>query len=285
MLSQRAQGYVLVFTAATCWALTGILAKISIVDAGLSGAEVAFWRAIMGGLMFLAQALLTGQWRVEPRYGLAFALFGIPTVAGVMGGFLIGVAEIGVSMATMLQYTSTGWMAIWGIVFMKESATIWRIGSVIMALLGGALLCLSGGDLLMGLTWTGVIASLVSGFCYSLNSLFGKKVLKDHSSVTLYMYAMPVGALVMLPFIDFGPKGLADWFNLVVLAGITVWGAYWAYMEGVKRLEITKVGVICTIEPVIAAGLAFVMFDERMGGLGLVGSLIIIGAVLISLKK
>ena len=58
-----------------------------------------------------------------------------PGVAGVMGGYLIGVAEIGVSMATLLQYTSTGWMAIWGIVFFKEAATVWRIGAVLMALL------------------------------------------------------------------------------------------------------------------------------------------------------
>ena len=285
MNSQRVLGYVLVFTAATCWALTGILGKVSIVDAGLSGAEVAFWRAIMGGCMFIVHALIAGQWRVEPKYGLAFALFGIPGVAGVMGGYLIGVAEIGVSMATLLQYTSTGWMAIWGIVFFKEAATVWRIGAVLMALLGGALLCISGGDVLLGLTWAGVVASLVSGFCYSLNSAFGKKFLTNYSSVTLYMYAMPVGALVMLPFITFGVKGPMDWVNLFILSGITVWGAYWSYMEGVKRLEITKVGVICTIEPVIAACLAFAIFGERMEWLGIVGAVIIIGAVLISLKK
>lgn len=285
MVSQRVMGYILVFTAATCWALTGILGKFSIIDAGLSGAEVAFWRAVMGGAMFAIHGLITNQWRTDPKSAICFALFGIPVVAGVMGGFLIGVAEIGVSMATMLQYTSTGWIAIWGMVFLKESATVWRIASVLMALLGGALLCVSGGDVVLGLTWAGVIASLVSGFCYSLNSIFGKKVLKNRSSVTLYMYAMPVGALVMLPFITFGEKNMMDWFNLIILAGITVWGAYWAYMEGVKRLEITKVGVITSIEPVIAACLAFAMFDERMTFLGLVGAVIVVAAIFISMKK
>ena len=82
MGSQRMLGYILTFTAATCWALTGILGKISIQDANLSGYEVAFWRAVMGGGMFMIHAFVSGKWRVEPKYALAFALFGIPGVAG-----------------------------------------------------------------------------------------------------------------------------------------------------------------------------------------------------------
>ncbi len=301
MVSQRVLGYILTFTAATCWALTGILGKISIQDANLSGFEVAFWRAAIGGAMFAVHALLTGKWRVEPKYALAFALFGIPGVAGVMGGFLVGVEKVGVAMATMLQYTSTGWIAVWGMVFFKESATIWRIGAVLMALLGAGMLCWSGGDVLLGLSTAGVVASLISGFCYSLQSAFGKKFLTNYSSVSLYMFAMPVGALVMLPFLlpqtnhiftsmgvpelSFGEKTPMDWFNLIVLAGVTVWGAYWAYMEGVKRLEITKVGIITTVEPVMAAILAFAIFDERMTWLGLVGAAFVMSAIFISMKK
>ncbi len=301
MNSQRLLGYILVFTAATCWALTGILGKISIQDANLSGFEVAFWRAAIGGCMFALHALLTGKWKVDPKSALAFALFGIPGVAGVMGGYIVGVEKIGVSMATMLQYTSTGWIAVWGMVLLKEEATLWRIASVLMALGGAFTLYWSGGDVLLGLPVAGVIAALISGFCYSLQSIFGKKYLANYSSVSLYMLAMPVGALVMLPIllpetnhyftwlgvpnITFGAKNAMDWFNLIVLAGVTVWGAYWAYMEGVKRLEITKVGVICTIEPVLAAVLAFAMFGESMTTLGIAGSVLIVGAILISLKK
>ncbi len=285
MERQRVLGYILVFTAATCWALTGILGKIAIRSASLSGLEVAFWRAALGGGLFIIHAFLTNQWRVSGKTALTFGLFGIPGIAGVMAFFLIGVEEIGVAMATMLQYTSTAWIAVWGVVFFKEEATAWRIGSVLMAIAGGVVLCLSGGDVLLGLTWAGVGASLLSGFCYSLNSAFGKKFLANHTAVTMYMYAMPVGALVMLPFITFGAKAGGDWLNLILLAVVTVWGAYWAYIEGVRRLEITKVGVICTIEPVIAALLAFALFDERLEWLGLVGSGMIVAAVLISLKK
>lgn len=301
MGSQRVMGYVLTFTAATCWALTGILGKMSIQDANLSGFEVAFWRAAIGGAMFAIHALITGKWRVEPKYALAFALFGIPGVAGVMGGYMVGVEKIGVSMATMLQYTSTGWIAVWGMVFFKESATIWRIGAVAMAMIGAGMLCWSGGDAVLGLTVAGVAASLISGICYSLQSAFGKKFLTNYSSVSLYMFAMPVGALVMLPFLlpqtnhlfapfgvpelSFGEKTPMDWFNLIVLAGVTVWGAYWAYMEGVKRLEITKVGIICTIEPVMAAMLAFALFGESMTWLGILGAAFVMGAIFISMKK
>ena len=222
MGSQRVLGYILTFTAATCWALTGILGKISIQDANLSGYEVAFWRAVMGGAMFTIHAFLTGKWRVEPKYALAFALFGIPGVAGVMGGYMVGVEKIGVSMATMLQYTSTGWIAVWGMVFFKEPATIWRIGAVLMALLGAGMLCWSGGDVVLGLSAAGVAASLISGFCYSLQSAFGKKYLTNYSSVSLYMFAMPVGALAMLPLLLPQTSGFFVDLGLPQLDGLQV---------------------------------------------------------------
>ena len=34
---------------------------------------------------------------------------------------------------------------------------------------------------------------------------------------------------------------------------VTVWGGYQAYCEGLKRLEISRVGVLITFEPFIAA--------------------------------
>ena len=44
--------------------------------------------------MFALHALLTGKWKVDPKSALAFALFGIPGVAGVMGGYMVATRSL-----------------------------------------------------------------------------------------------------------------------------------------------------------------------------------------------
>jgi DME family drug/metabolite transporter len=46
---------------------------------------------------------------------------------------------------------------------------------------------------------------LLSGFTYALYYIFGKLYLPRYATPTLFLYALPVGALGLLPFVDFVP--------------------------------------------------------------------------------
>jgi len=282
--SQRAIGYLMLFLAATFWAMTGVMG-LAVKKAGVGPMEVAFWRALIGGGLFIAHALITSNYKVATRDRMIFMAFGLPGVAILFYGFQLGVQEVGMAMATMLQYTSTAWIVVWGVVFFKEQLTIWKVLAAAMAITGAIVLCLAGGNISTTITFAGVAGSLISGICYSLHSPFGKKFMQNYSPIAIYMHTMPVGALCMLPFVTFAEKTPEIWAWLVGLSIVTVWAAYWCYCEGVKRIEVSKVGVICSIEPVIAMMIGMTYFSESFTLMGGVGGLFIIAGVFLTLKK
>jgi DME family drug/metabolite transporter len=59
--------------------------------------------------------------------------------------------------------------------------------------------------------------------------------------------------------------------------------AYSIYYAGLKYLEATRAAVAATLEPVAAAVLAYIWWDEYFNLLGYAGSGLILGAVLLTM--
>ncbi len=94
-----AQGYVL--GAAVLWALSGPMVR-GLLDAGLSALELAFWRALLGGGVFLVHGALSRKLRLETLTDFGaltgFAFFG---VALHFVAFNFAVQYGGVSLAVL----------------------------------------------------------------------------------------------------------------------------------------------------------------------------------------
>jgi drug/metabolite transporter (DMT)-like permease len=145
--------------------------------------------------------------------------------------------------------------------------------------------CISLGPKLMsGSTFTlnafGLAAGLLSGFTYALYYIFGKKFLNRYPTPTIFVYALPFGALLLWPFIHFAHKSPEAWGLLIGMALVTSYGAFSVYYAGLKRLDATHASVIATFEPLVAAVLAYALFGEKFSLLGYAGSSLIIAAVL-----
>jgi drug/metabolite transporter (DMT)-like permease len=60
--------------------------------------------------------------------------------------------------------------------------------------------------------------------------------------------------------------------------GLSTYLAYLLYYAGLRRTEASRAVVIATIEPVVAAGLAALLFGERLGWWGLTGAALVVSA-------
>ncbi len=273
---------------ATCfWALIGPLARFGLA-AGLSPMEVAFWRACFGGIFFLLHGFMAGLWKIDPKRRLIFIAFSIPGVVFLFFTYQIGVKEAGAAMTSVLQYTAPIWVAIWARVFFKEGINLIKLISIILAITGAALVSISGGGLAGGASALGIIAGLASGFFFSLHFAFGKKYLSSVHPITLYMHILPAGALFMLPFVEFKIQTqpfMGVWVPMIILGLLTGWAGYWAYCEGLKRLAATRVAVLASIEPFIAAFFAFMWWGENFSPFGWIGAVLIVSGVLVNLKN
>lgn len=108
-----------------------------------------------------------------------------------------------------------------------------------------------------------------------------KRFLRQMPTATVFLWAMPVGALVLAPTVDFVTKSPTTWLLIVVMAGITSFGAITTYYAGLARLEATPAAVLATFEPVVAAVVGLAVFNERLGLWGWSGSVMILGAVVL----
>ncbi len=275
-------GYAYVLCAAALWGLIGPLSKLSFA-AGMDTVEVAFYRAAVAWIFFAGQAVVNREVRIASRDLPAVAGFGVVGIAGLFGAYVVAVEAGGAALASVLLYTAPAWVALMSWLFLKEPMGGYKVAAVVATILGVAGVSLGPGfSGQAGVGAKAILFGLLSGVTYALYYIFGKYYLGKYKTPTLFLYALPVGALAMLPFVRFTTPTLAGALPCLALAVLSTYGAYSVYYAGLRRLEATRAAVVATLEPVIAAVLAYAMFGERFGVLGYLGACAIIGSVLLT---
>ncbi|AWN24418.1 EamA family transporter [Deinococcus irradiatisoli] len=268
-----------VLLAACLWGLLGIFGKFAQAH-GLSPLEVAFWRALLGGACFALSALLRRSALPRGRDLLLTLLFGLSGVSVFYGSYQLAVRAGGASLASVLLYTAPAFVAVSGWLFWKERLGRRELAALLLTLGGVALISLGGGSGVqvsaLSLGW-----GLTAGLTYSLYYLYGRVFFTRYDPQALYAVALPVGALGLLPFVEFAPKVPAAWLNLSAIALLCTFAAYSAYSFGLRRLAPTRASVIASLEPVVASLLATLLFAERLSAPALLGAALVIGAALL----
>ncbi|OEU64718.1 MAG: hypothetical protein BA863_08305 [Desulfovibrio sp. S3730MH75] len=277
------KGCILILMAAIMWGLIGPISKFPI-EQGIPPLENAFWRALFAWILFAVHAYRMRAFRIERKDMPSIALFGIVGVTVFYGSYQLAVHGVGAALASVLLYTAPAWVAVMSWIFLGEKMGPIKIGAICMTLTGVA--CVSLGPHFFGtgqavtFTWFGIMCGLTSGFTYALYYIFGKTFFTRYSTPTIFIYALPIGALGLLPFFEFHHKTPVSWGSLIALAIICTYGAYSVYYAGLKYLEATSASVIATVEPVVAALLAWLWWNESFDWTGYFGSALIISAVL-----
>ena len=303
---RSSSGYLLIFLAAVCWGFLGHGGRFAMQE-GLTPLEVAFWRAALGCCFFLLHAARSHALKVHSPADLgAFALFGLVSLASFFACYQYAVQNGGAALSSVLLYTAPAWVAVFSRFFFGERFTSAKVTAIAMAMAGVICVSLSGTDvgtvpaLPAGLATetgntsaagpatafplAGVFFGLLSGLLYSTHYIFSKNYLKRYTPFTIYGYSMVFATLGMLPFISRIPSSFTVWAALLFLAFICTYAAYWAYCEGLKRLEPTKAAVLCTLEPVVATAAAWWLWGEHFMGAGWAGAALIIGAVFVLVR-
>ncbi len=292
-------GYFFILIAATCWGFLGILGRIAMSE-GLAPLDVAFWRALLGGLFMLMHAAYIRDLRIHSRKdGLVFCLFGIFSIASFFAAYQYAVRDGGAPLASVLLYTAPAWVAVFSRIFFGLRFTPITLLAIALALIGVMLISISGVDTVSdaasselvggnlaqsGLPFMGIVFGLLSGFLYATHYIVTKKYTSHYSPFTLYGYSSLVAALCILPFANLSfSLGMSAWLAILGIAFMSTYIAYWAYCEGIKRLNPTKAAVLATIEPVVATIAAWFIWGESFSGFGWLGAVLIVVTVIILL--
>ena len=274
-------GYCLVALAAVLWGLIGPLSKLAF-QAGMTPLEVAFWRAALAWVFYAGQAAAMGRIRVAAGDLPLLILFAVACIFGLFANYAIAVQAGGAALASVLLYTAPAWVAVLAWRFLRESMTGLKIAAVCLTVAGAATVSL-GNAANETANLAAIGFGLLAGLAYALYFIFGKAFLSRYATATVFLYALPLGAACMLPFFTFQPRPFPAWLACAGLAACSTFGAYSIYYAGLRRIEASRAAVIASLEPVVAAVLAFALFNERFTLVGYAGSALILSAVLMTI--
>jgi DME family drug/metabolite transporter len=277
-------GLGLIAGAALLWGTVGVTTQTLYGLSATNALSVGFFRlALATPALLLACMLLIGRraWRLPGRDAAIAVLIG-----ALLGAYQLcyftAIRHTGVTVATLVTLcTAPVLAAVLSGVVLRERVT----GAVALALVGAVL----GAGLLVGVQPEGVIPdALRAGVLYALGSALGyaavtvcgRLISPQAHPLQVNAIAFPVGALCLLalalPGAFVGGYGMASWGLLLYLGLAPTALAFWLFLAGVRQTSATAATLVTLLEPLTAALLAWALFGERLGPLGLAGAALLL---------
>lgn len=273
------KGYFYIVAAAGLWGILGPFSRLAFSQ-GLAPMEVAFWRAVLAWGFFSLHAVAKRSVGIHFRDLPMIVLFAVFGVTLFYGAYQLAIRSGGAALASVLLYTAPAWVVVLARFAFQELLTPAKLFALVLTLVGVVLVAWGGGA--VQVSGSAIGFGLAAGFCYSLYYIFGKYFSTRYASPNLFLYLLPIGAVSLLPWVDFAPKSTLAWVALFCIAGLSTYGAYFCYYKGVQCMEAGRAAIAATLEPVVAAVVAFFWWGEALGMTGYLGSACILAAVLVT---
>jgi drug/metabolite transporter, DME family len=271
-------GILLVAAAGVLWGTLGPAARVGL-DHGMPALEISFYRGVVASLCFFAHARSRGSLHIARRDWPAVGAFALLGVTALYVSYFQAVRTGGAALAAVLLYTAPAWVAVFSVIWLSERMTIRKVAALLLTLSGVALVVAGGGGT-VAVTPAALGWGLTAGFSYALFYLFGKRYFLRYDPTVLFAWAIPIGVIPLLLFVSPAPRPAPAWAAVAFLGVVPTYLAYLLYSRGLMRIDATRAAVVATIEPVVAALLAFFLFGEALGAAGYAGAALVLAGVM-----
>ncbi len=293
-----ARGYPAALLSAAILSTTAIFIRYLTLNYDLPALVLACWRewfvafTLAPVLAMLRPHLLTVARKHVPylfAYGFLLSIFNAT--------WTLSVALNGAAISTVLVYCSAAFTALLGWWLLKERLDWAKSLAVVLCLAGSALVAGAFDPSVWSTNGSGILTGVLSGLCYAIYSVMGRSASqRGLSPWTTLLYTFGIAAVFMLSYnLLLGsvlPGGAARpsdlfwlgdaWIGWLILfalaAGPTLLG-YGMYNVSLMYLPSSIANLIVTLEPVFTAVIAYVLLNERLNAPEVVGSVLILGAV------
>jgi len=275
--STQRVGVAVALTAALLWGISGAVAADAF--AHVSPARVAQVRAFQAAVVLIPWAWWRGALRPFGKLRW-LVVIGI-NLALVNVTFYWALERLGVGPGATIQFLGPILVLWWMVVVQKRRVTAMAWVAAVLAVTGVALV--SGAWDVANADWLGVAAGLGAALTFASYLLIGEHLGSTLPAVTVMAWGFLVASIfwaVVQPWWSF-PTGLSGdvWRKLiwVGIAGTAI--PFLLEIAALKRVAAGIVGVVATAEPVIGAAAAWIMLDQTLDPLQIVGGLMVVVAV------
>jgi DME family drug/metabolite transporter len=269
------------------WGTIGVTGRLIFDRSQLDATEISWMRTLFAapicfglGLRLLGPQLF----RISARGVLAIFALAI-TNFSFQFLYLIGVDEIGVSIATLICLCSIPVLvALVSIGLFGDRPSTAVVLALIGAVLGTALLTIGrGGSSGNGSLSLGIAASFGSAAGAAIYTLGSRALVQRYHPIVPLALGLPFTLVIFAPVMQGGHVNadlpVSAWLLLIYLGVGTQGIAYLLFQWGLQTETATVASIVTLIEPVLAAFLAWMLFDERLGPIGIAGAAMLIAGL------
>lgn len=295
------KGYVVGVVGVAIWSTTGVIMSYLIIRYDMPALLLAFWRnvlvciALAPTLWLIRRSLLTITLPQVAFYAVAGLILAL-----LNSTWALSVRENGAAVATVLSYCSAGFTALLAWRLFRERLGAAKLGAVALTLVGCLLVSGAYRAELWLLNPLGIATGLLSGLLFASHTLVGKEAARRGLNPwTLLFYAFGFGSLAIAAFnlmpILPGAAGSIfalwpalppdGWMLLLLLSFVPTLLGYGLYNLSMHYLPASIANILATMEPAMTAIQAYIVLDERLTPVQVVGGVVILAAVLLAQRQ
>jgi drug/metabolite transporter (DMT)-like permease len=272
--------------AATLWAISGVFGKI-LMTGWVSPSQLVFYRSAFGSALLAAILLLKNKALLKVSlHDLPFLIaLGVLGLALTQFFYYAAIRSMSVGLAILLEYLAPLWIILFERLWRKKPIARAKILALALALSGCFLVSLPAGSGAQ-LSSKGLFFGIAAGICFASYSLMSQQALKSYPETAVLFYSLFFTAL----FWGVLASGIkASWltmshFQFGLILYVTTLGTvvpFFLFVFALKCLEASQVGIISTLEPVLAAVIAWIHLGERLTLMQIVGGFLVLSAIVL----
>ena len=265
------------------WGSTFVSSKVLLMN-GLTPSDIFFYRFL---LAYIGMVIISHKKLFADNFNDELKLFGL----GLMGGSLYFMAEnyaltfspasnVSIIVCSTPLYTAM----IVGLFYKSERLTKRQFLFSIIALIGMALIVMNG-QWVLHISPLGDLLAFVAAFSWALYSLLIKSVSAHYDLVFITRKVFFYGLITILPYLFFvNPLNTDITFlfqpniisNLLFLCIIASWGCFLTWNWVLNRIGIVNATNYIYIQSLITMLVANIVLHERITGMAILGTLVLI---------
>lgn len=281
------RGLALAITAAILWGTVGITTRALYDTTQTNPLSIGFFRLALATPILAAlcwRALGPQSLRIARRDAwlmvLAGAMLGLSQVC-----YFTAISYAGVAIATLItQCTAPVLVTLISATITREKLAPATLLALVCALAGTGLLVGRGsGSGTAGGTTLAALFALGSAVCYSIFTVCSRHLSQRYHPLQSTTVGFAVGAALLLGLASISGfathYSLEGWGLLLYLGIVPSALAYFLFLTGMKSISATLASITTLMEPLTATLLAWALFGETLGGLGIVGAALLLVAI------
>jgi drug/metabolite transporter (DMT)-like permease len=287
----RLVGYLLVAGAATSWGAQSVVAKLLLTSGIPATWLVSARTAVACGLLVVAVAATDARLLHVGRRDLGrLVALGLIGMAVSNFTYYLALQRIPVATAALLIYTAPLMVLAASVLFLGDPLDRRDLWAAALTLAGAALVVRAYRPAALQLDLVGVGAALLNAVAWAFYSLWGKTLSPRISPWTIMAYSLATGTafwLVVAPpwRLLLAAHPLPVWLGLGVVVVFGTLLPFAMFLLGLGRISAPHASLTSTLEPVVAAAVAFAVLGETLDWPQVVGgALILVGIGLVQLR-